>query len=60
MTLEVVGLCLRARQSLSLVAGLQWRTSAKEFVSLRAICIRTTTDYHLVYIFLLTYCQKRA
>jgi hypothetical protein len=59
MTLEVVGLCSRAAEPLA-VAGLQWRTSAKEFVSLCAVCIRTATDYHLVYIIILTYRQKRA
>ena len=39
--------CACMWQSLSLVAGLQWRTSAKEFVSLRADCIRTATNITL-------------
>jgi hypothetical protein len=50
MTLEWTWSVLaRGRASLCPVAGLQWRTSAKEFVSLRAVCTRTATDYHLVH-----------
>lgn len=43
------GLCLWVGQSLSLVAGLRWRTSAKEFVKcLCAVYIRTESVCHSV------------
>lgn len=60
MTFGFNMVCACARQSLLLVAGLQWRTSAKEFVSLRTVCIRTATDYHFVHIITLIYGSRRA